>query len=385
MKRSKTDYPGVYYIEGKCSVKGHATEKIYYIAYRKSGNTKLIEEKAGRQYKDDMTPAKAAGIRAARIQGKELSNEEAREAKREEENKELPWTINRLWNEYRETKAMNKSLDTDLRRYDKFIKETLGSKLPSEILRLDIDRLRLKDLKGLAPQTVKHVLALIKRICSFGINKGLCAGIPFKIEMPKVDNILTEDLTEEQANNLMTVLTEYEDAQVAHIMLMAIYTGMRRGELFKLQWNDVQFERGFIVIRDPKGGKDARIPLNQAAREILESHPRIKGKEHIFIRKDGKPFTDITRHTKVIKVRAGLPEAFRPMHGLRHYFATMLAASGQVDMYTLQRLLTHKSPVMTQRYAHLRDEALKAASSVAVDVISDIMNRENVKAEEANK
>jgi integrase len=43
----------------------------------------------------------------------------------------------------------------------------------------------------------------------------------------------------------------------------------------------------------------------------------------------------------------------------------MLASSGEVDLYTLQRLLTHKSPTMTQRYAHLRDETLKAASNVA--------------------
>ena len=41
--------------------------------------------------------------------------------------------------------------------------------------------------------------------------------------------------------------------------------------------------------------------------------------------------------------------------GLRHVYASMLASSGQVDMYTLQKLLTHKSPAMTQRYAHLRD------------------------------
>ena len=51
-----------------------------------------------------------------------------------------------------------------------------------------------------------------------------------------------------------------------------------------------------------------------------------------------------------------------PLHGLRHVFASTLASSGKVDMYTLQKLLTHKSPIMTQRYAHLRDDALKRAS-----------------------
>ena len=47
-----------------------------------------------------------------------------------------------------------------------------------------------------------------------------------------------------------------------------------------------------------------------------------------------------------------MPSDFRPFHGLRHSFASMPASSGQVDMYTLQKLLTHKSPLMTQRNAH---------------------------------
>jgi integrase len=52
----------------------------------------------------------------------------------------------------------------------------------------------------------------------------------------------------------------------------------------------------------------------------------------------------------------------------------MLASSGEVDMYTLQKLLTHKSPLMTQRYAHLRDEALKKASSLAGEIIGQAAN-----------
>jgi integrase len=64
-----------------------------------------------------------------------------------------------------------------------------------------------------------------------------------------------------------------------------------------------------------------------------------------------------------------LPDSFRPMHGLRHSYASMLASSGQVDLYTLQRLLTHKSPSMTQRYAHLRDEVMQRAAAVAGNII----------------
>jgi integrase len=75
-----------------------------------------------------------------------------------------------------------------------------------------------------------------------------------------------------------------------------------------------------------------------------------------------------------LKIEAGLPEDFRVYHGLRHTYASMLASSGKVDMYVLQRLMTHKDPKMTQRYAHLRDTALKAGSDVAADIFGGAQN-----------
>lgn len=70
-ERFKTSYPGVFCIEG-IAVGRTGTEKIYYIRYKRDG--KLTEEKAGRQYQDDMTPARAAEIRAQRIEGKQPKN-----------------------------------------------------------------------------------------------------------------------------------------------------------------------------------------------------------------------------------------------------------------------------------------------------------------------
>ena len=93
-KRHKTKYPGVYFIQGT-EIGTKRKEKIYYIMYRKGG--KQIHEKAGRQYKDDMTPAKANGIRSDRIKGKEPSNKERREAEINLKNAEADrWTIGRL-------------------------------------------------------------------------------------------------------------------------------------------------------------------------------------------------------------------------------------------------------------------------------------------------
>ena len=149
---------------------------------------------------------------------------------------------------------------------------------------------------------------------------------------------------------------------------MALCTGMRRSEIFSLQRSDIDFEQGFIHIRNPKSGIDEKIPLNDLARNILESQMRT-GSPYVFPGKSGKRLVDIKKSVDKIKAKAGLPKDFRPIHGLRHVFASMLASSGQVDMYTLQKLLTHKSPQMTQRYAHLRDDTLKKASNLVGELI----------------
>jgi integrase len=365
--RMKTKYPGVYY-----TVKG--TEKVFYIIYYLNG--KKIEEKAGKQYANDMTAAKANETRTARIRGQEppnqLKREQAKTAKLAEAGK---MTISRLWEEYKENKTKSKSLSTDKANFENHLKPSFGEKEPHEIIRLDVDRLRMNLEKKLKPQTVKHVLALLKRIVHFGAARQLCQNLNFEIESVEVDNQKTEDLTPKQLKKLLEAIDNSKDIQAADMMRLALFTGMRRGEMFKLKWDDIDYQRGFIFIKNPKGGVSQKIPLNEQARLILENHPR-RG-EYVFTTSKGKAFVDIGRRVNPIKEAAGLPEDFRPLHGLRHTYASMLASSGKVDLYTLQKLLTHKSPIMTQRYAHLRDEALRNASTLAGEII-DAATSENV-------
>ena len=364
--RFKTKYPGVYYVEG--TARDGGPEKIYYIVYRRNG--KLIEEKAGRQFEDDMTPARANLRRADKIKGDELSNQEQREQEETKRTAELDrWTIARLWEEYKDKSPGLKGIVTDENRFSKHIKDTLGSKEPKELVTLDIDRLRLKLSKDHQPGTVKNALELLRRIINFGIKKQLCEGPSFKIDMPTVRNIKTEDLTPEQLTALLQAIDDEPNIQAANFMRLVLFTGMRRGELFKLQWAHIDFDRGFINIIDPKGGPSQKIPLNSSARELLQSHPRSES-DYVFPGRGGQRRVDIVKQVNRIKGRAGLPKDFRALHGLRHVYASMLASSGEVDMFTLQKLLTHKSPIMTQRYAHLRDDALKRASELAGDIIN---------------
>lgn len=367
--RFKTNYPGVYYVEGRAASRT-GTERIYYIRYKRNGKT--VEEKAGRQFQNDMTAARAAGIRAQRVEGRQQSNQDRRKVAAE---KKQRWTIERLWDEYR-AQLPGGGTKSDRSRWKLHLEKKFGSKEPKQLVKLDTDRLRINLLKKRSPQTTKHILALLRRIINFGVDHGLIAPLPFKIKMPSVDNIKTEDLSQEQLQNLFVVLKDTPYQTAANMMKLALFTGMRRGEIFKLQWNDVDFRRGFIHIRDPKGGKSQKVPLNNNARLLLEEIPE-QDREYIFPGRGGGPRKDINKDVNRIKAEAGLPADFRPLHGLRHVYATMLANSGKVDMFTLQKLMTHKSPAMTQRYAHYRDEALRRASDQVDGILAEAMQVNN--------
>ncbi|BDQ33596.1 tyrosine-type recombinase/integrase [Pseudodesulfovibrio portus] len=371
-RRYKTDYPGVFYVMGSHVVTGQP-ERIYYIRYRRDG--KMVEEKVGRQKQNKMTEAKASRIRAKKIDGEVLPNSEQREAVRA--SRVNRWTLSKLWDEYREQRVDYKGEVADKSRFTKHLEPEFGDLSPDEITTADVDRFRLRLLRSKSPQTVKLCLALFKRLVLFGARKGLTsmpAPAKLHIEMPHVDNEKTEDLTDEQLKALLKAMDEDHHVDAVGMMKMALFTGMRRGELFKLKWADIDFNRGFIFLEDPKGGVGKKIPLNAGTRELLEKHER-RGSPFVFPGPSGGQRKDIRGPINRIKRRAGLPDDFRPLHGLRHAYASMLASSGKVDLFTLQNLLTHSTPGMTKRYAHLRDEALKNGAAVVDDLLKEAASK----------
>lgn len=382
-KRHKTKHPGVYFIEGKCVPgSGRKVEKIFYITYRKDGQQ--IHERAGYQFRDNMTPSKAAGMRARRVEGKELSNRAAREqieaAKAAEAGR---WTINKLWGSYCEHNPGNKGLRAEKRKFDLHIRGGLGVKEPCELVALDVDRLRLS-LQNQGKKTMAvRVLELLRRTVNYGVSKGLISPLSFKVAIPRLNNQTTEDLSEDQLRKLLTVLDTHADQVASNIMRLALFSGMRRSEILKLRWDDVDFKRAFITLTNPKGGRDEQIPLNDMVEQTLKS---IIPGESPFVfpgRIEGQCLTNCKGIRKIAKI-AGLPKGFRPVHGLRHVYASMLASSGEVDMFVLQKLLTHKSPTMTMRYAHLRDQALKRAANVAGNLFAGIAKKEDGKVANLN-
>ena len=371
VERHKTAYPGVFYIVG-IKIGTNKPEKIFYIRYRKNG--KLIEEKAGREKQDNMTAARAATMRAAKIAGDKPANVEKRKtdvkARLKEKDK---WTIDRLWNEYAAQREDNKSFRTDKGRYILYLKDTFGGKEPKEIIQLEIDRLRVRLLKKKSPQTCKHVLSLLKRTIKFGSDRGLCAPLGFAIKLPRVDNKKTEFLAPEEIQRLLEAIKQDKHSQAGNIMKMALFTGMRRSEILGLRWRDIDFKNNFITLRETKSGKTHKLPLNSGARDVLASIERGKGGD-VFPGSLDKQRSNINRAINAIKTAAKLPEDFRPLHGLRHHYASMLASSGKIDLYTLQKLMTHSDHRMTERYAHLHDDALRKGADVASDIINEAMN-----------
>ena len=102
-KRIKTNYPGVFYREAE-RIGGRGKEKVFYVVYKKNG--KLCEEKAGRQYADDMTPARASYLRSELIEGKKVSRKEQKRQEEEQKKAEAGrYTIDRLWKEYKTSRA----------------------------------------------------------------------------------------------------------------------------------------------------------------------------------------------------------------------------------------------------------------------------------------
>ena len=354
-------YPGVY-----IHVDSHG-EKIFYIMYRQGGRTsKQIKEPVGKASKG-MTAARAAIIRADRISGKSLPNTERRILKAEAQKQaEARMTINKMWVLYKDEHA---DPQRDISKYNCHLSARFGEMLPEDITTADIERMK-NDMSngGSAPATIQRVIVILRAIINWGVLHGHCQAIdPSKLQFKtmKVDNIKTEVLTDEELVRFMRALDDEPDQNAAALLRLALVTGIRKGALLALQWSDCDFDRDIITLRGEaaKKGKTEHIPMSRAARTVLESIDRTNS-QFVFPGKDGNQRKDFRRIARRVKERAELPKDFRPIHGLRHNFASRLASSGQVDMYTLQKLLTHESPLMTQRYAHLADEAMKRAAEI---------------------
>ena len=353
-KKTKTRYTGIYQLE-------HLGGKdiTYTAMYRRDG--KLIEDKIGKK-SEGWNPRAASEERTLRMKGvKETSKGRRNREKAELEAKANRWTFDKLFSHYCEVKSENRGLPNDRYRYAKHLKAHIGGKTPEELTSLDVERIRKRLHKaGYGETSVWHVTEIIRRMANFAAKQGLAKGLSFRLSLGKLNNQKTESLTPEQLGQLHTVLLEESmlGNPAAFMIRLVLASGMRRSELFRLKLSDINDDH--ILLRDQKGGKDTWIPLNAAAHQILKEIPET-GSEFVFPGRNAKQRDNASKALRTIKKKAGLPDDFRILHGCRHVFASTGVSNG-IDLYTMQHMLTHKSPAMTQRYAHLANDHLMRAS-----------------------
>jgi len=141
------------------------------------------------------------------------------------------------------------------------------------------------------------------------------------------------------------------------MVLLSINTGLRQGEVFGLNWNDIDFSRTVLTVNGAtaKSGKTRHIPLNSEALSLLRNwkNQLQNTSKFIFPGKDGNKLDNVRKSWVTLLKEAQITN-FR-WHDLRHHFASKLAMAG-VDLNTIRELLGHSDLTMTLRYAHLAPE-----------------------------
>jgi integrase len=258
-----------------------------------------------------------------------------------------------------------------------------GNNSLDNITSLDIERMKTELRKSVnargktySPQTIKHLVVLLRRLYNLARKWNLYDGKnPVDgVQIPRVDNQKTEFLTDEELSRLHEVVDNWPFDNSAAFIKFALFTGLRRGELFKLTWDAVDFERGLVTLATPKGGKTMTIPVSDKAVEVLHGLDRVSA--FVFPGKHGKQRTDFKGPWQRIRKAAGLPADFR-FHGLRHHFASALVSNG-VDLSVVSALLTHKDMGTTQRYAHLAPGVVKAAAQKSAELLTPGTRKRNV-------
>jgi len=275
-------------------------------------------------------------------------------------------TIDEVWHKYLAwAQESKKSWKDDEMRWECHVESHFTGKKMDAITGFDVLRVinAMKMKKEYAPATRKHVLVLMKRVYNWAAGMDLYDGgnPASKIKLPKLNNEVTECLTKDEISRLLCTLDHWVNQRVALLVKFALYTGLRRGEMFALQWKHVDIDNGWIYLCDTKGGMDVNLPISDQAKDILDQALKLRPSPecpYVFPNRLGNKRTTLGNTWTRIKKCANIPSNFR-FHGLRHTYASYLASSGKVSLYTLQNLLTHKTPQMTQRYAHLFDETLR--------------------------
>jgi integrase len=160
------------------------------------------------------------------------------------------------------------------------------------------------------------------------------------------------------------------DPHLKPVVITALNTGMRRGEILNLKWDQVDLRHGFILLDVTKNGERREIPINKTLEALFLDKSLIRRLDVPYVFYDpvtGKPYQNVKRSFKTALRKAKIRDFH--FHDLRHTFASHLVMSG-VDITTVKELLGHKTLTMTLRYSHLAP----SHKVKAVDILDNALN-----------
>jgi integrase len=200
-------------------------------------------------------------------------------------------------------------------------------------------------------------MTCLSRIFNMAIRDGLTYTNPCdQVKLLREDNQRTRYLaTEEETEPLKQCIGEREHLRA--IILVAVNSGMRRGEILSLRWTQIDFIRGLIHLTNTKSGKGRDVPINSKVREELLKLDQ--SKEVVFISpKTGVALVRIK--SAFAKARTDAKVTNFHFHDLRHTAATRMADVG-LDAFTIMELMGHSDLRMTERYVHATDPRKRQA------------------------
>lgn len=265
----------------------------------------------------------------------------------------------------------------------------LGAKVLEQVTVADVEKLKVTvSRKGLSAATVRQALALTRRVFNVAEQHGLTSmkNPVTPVRFPKKNNARTRFLSRDEADTLLREARKW-NVTLYDTCLIALYTGMRAGEILSLRWSEVDFEHKVITLRDTKNGSTRYAYLTDNVRAALEVRREAQRAGCGGTRHEKSTYSptglvfpgEATPKAPHGRVRENMAQQFRRVvkrlgwndgvtdrrqvvvfHTLRHTFASWLTMDGTPLLVT-KELLGHKCIEMTMRYSHLAPSQARAA------------------------
>jgi len=229
----------------------------------------------------------------------------------------------------------------------KTLSRFFGGKYLYEITSMAVEQFKAERAKEVSPATVNRALACLKCMFNKAIEWDKAEVNPVKkVKLFKENNVRVRYLEKEEIKKLI----DNASAHLKPILIVALNTGMRKGEILNLKWYDLDFKNNIIYIRESKSGERREVPMNMLVRRTLIAVRKHPDSPYVFCNEKGESFANVRKSFFTACKKSGILK-FR-FHDLRHTFASHLVMGG-VDLNTVRELLGHKSLEMTLRYSHL--------------------------------